>query len=88
LRQTFVKNIVNQGVSASYPFASLSVEPLARAAGVPYQRKKLVYIPDDPRLGRFRSQFKDMLAIMEERQPEGITDVDNTDEVVLKTGKG
>jgi hypothetical protein len=87
LRQTFVKNIVNQGVSASYPFASLSVEPLARAAGVPYQRKKLVYIPDDPRLGRFRSQFKDMLAIMEERQPEGITDVDNTDEVVLKLAK-
>lgn len=87
LRQTFVKDLVNQGVSASYPFASLSIEPLARAAGVPFHRKKLVYVPDDPRLGRFRSVFKNTLAIMEEREPEGITKTDNTDEVVLKLAK-
>lgn len=87
LRQTFVQDLVNQGISASYPFGSLSVEPLARAAGVPYHRKKLIYIPDDPRLGRFRPTFKNTLAIMEEREPLGITKTDNTDEVVLKLEK-
>ena len=83
LRRTFVRDIVFQGVSAAYPFAALSVEPLAKAAGVPYKRKKLVYIPDDPRLSRFRSTFKNTLAIMEERMPEGLEKDDNTDEVVL-----
>ena len=87
LRQTVVRELVNQGVSESYPFASLSIAPLAKAAGVPYARKRLVYIPDDPRLLRFRSTFKDMLAIMEERKPEGLKDVDNTDDVVLKLAK-
>jgi hypothetical protein len=87
LRQTFVKEIVNQGVSASYPYASLSVEPMAKAAGVPYKRKKIVYIPDDPRLSRFRPIFKNTLAIMEEREPAGVAKTDNTDEVVLKLAK-
>lgn len=89
LRETFVKEIVTQGVSASYPYASLSIEPLAKAAGVPYKRRKLVYIPDDPRLIRFQSTFKNTLAIMEERVPESIADKkpDNTDEVVAKLAK-
>lgn len=88
LRETIVKDIVTQGVSASYPFGALSVEPLAKAAGVPYKRRKLVYIPDDPRLKRFRSTFKNTLAILEERVPENIKDKpDNTDEIVVKLAK-
>ncbi|HEU4904185.1 MAG TPA: metallophosphoesterase, partial [Flavisolibacter sp.] len=87
LRETFVKDIVTQGISASYPFGSLSVEPMAKAFGVPYHRKKVVYIPDDPRLGRFRSTFKNMLAIMEEREPEDVDETDNTDKLVLKLAK-
>ncbi|WP_162944470.1 BamA/TamA family outer membrane protein [Flavisolibacter nicotianae] len=87
LRETFVKDIVTQGISASYPFGSLSVEPMARAAGVPYHRKKVVYIPDDPRLGRFRSTFQNSMVIMEERDPEGVQKKNNTDEIVLKLAK-
>ncbi|RYF86681.1 MAG: hypothetical protein EON98_02920, partial [Chitinophagaceae bacterium] len=87
LRQTFVKNIVIDGISASYPFGGLSIEPMARAAGVPMLRKKLVYIPDDPRLGRFRDVFKNTLATMEEREPDTLKKTDNTDEVVLKMAK-
>ncbi|HEX8315864.1 MAG TPA: metallophosphoesterase, partial [Flavisolibacter sp.] len=87
LRQTLVRNIVIDGISASYPFSGLSVEPLARAAGVPTLKRRLVYIPDDPRLGRFRDAFKNTLATMEERQPEGVKKTDNTDDVVLKLAK-
>ena len=87
LRQTFVKDIVADGISASYPFGGLSVEPLAKAAGVPTLRKKLVYIPDDPRLGRFREAFKNTLATLEERKPEDVDEDNNTDEVVLKLAK-
>jgi hypothetical protein len=87
LRQTFAKDIVEQGISASYPYASLSVGSLAQAVGVPYIRRKLVYVPSDPRLQRFRSNFSELPAILEEREPVGIKKTDNTDEVVLKLFK-
>jgi hypothetical protein len=87
LRGTALNELVSQGVSASYPYGSLSVEPLAKAAGVPYHRKKLVFIPDDPRLIRFRSTFKNTLAIMEEREPQDVKKTKNTDEVVLELAK-
>lgn len=87
LRQTFVKDVVAQGVSASYPFGALSMEPLSKAAGVPYLRDRLVYLPDDPRLSRFRADFKNMVALMEEREPVGVSKTDNTDELIIKLEK-
>ncbi|HEU4470001.1 MAG TPA: BamA/TamA family outer membrane protein [Flavisolibacter sp.] len=87
LRQTFVKDVVNDGISASYPYGALSMGVLSKAAGVPYLRNRLVYLPDDPRLDRFRADFKNMVALMEERQPPGVKKTDNTDEVVLKMAK-
>ncbi|HEX6334449.1 MAG TPA: metallophosphoesterase, partial [Flavisolibacter sp.] len=87
LRSPFAVDVVEDGVSASYPYAALSIPPLAQAAGVPTLRRKLVYIPDDPRLGRFRSTFKNTLAMLEEREPENITKTDNTDEVIIKLAR-
>jgi hypothetical protein len=87
LRQTFARDIVEDGVSASYPYASVSIGPLAQAAGVPYIRRKLVYVPGDPRLLRFRSDFSQLPAILEEREPVGVKKTDNTEEVVLKLFK-
>lgn len=84
LRQTFVKDIVTDGVSASYPYGALSMNTLSKAAGTPFLRDRLVYIPDDPRLQRFRANFKNMVALMEEREPLGVKKTDNTDELVLK----
>lgn len=87
LRQTAVKDILADGISASYPYASLSTETFARAAGVPFLKRRLVYIPDDPRLGRFRESFKNSLVIMEERQPDTLKKTHNTDEIVLNMAK-
>ncbi|HWI89706.1 MAG TPA: BamA/TamA family outer membrane protein [Flavisolibacter sp.] len=84
LRKTVVKDIVAEGVSASYPYGALSMETFSKAAGVPYLRDRLVYVPDDPRLQRFRADFKNMVALMEEREPVGVKKTDNTDELILK----
>lgn len=86
-RSPFTRDIVQDGISASYPFASLSVSPIAQATGIPPIRRHLVYIPDDPRLGRFRSTFKNTLAMLEEREPLGVRKADNTDELVLRLAK-
>ncbi|MFL5741419.1 MAG: BamA/TamA family outer membrane protein [Flavisolibacter sp.] len=84
LRQTTPRNVVQDGISASYPYGALSMETFSKAAGIPYLRNRLVYLPDDPRLARFRADFKNMMALMEERQPVGVKKTDNTDDVVLK----
>ena len=65
----FVRDIVNDGVSASYPFACLSIPPLAQVLGVPHATPQLVYIPDDPRLGRFRADYGNLFAFLEEHEP-------------------
>lgn len=87
LRQSFAKEVVEQGISASYPYVSLSIEPIAKAAGLPTIRRKLVYVPDDPRLNRFRNDFDSTLAVLEEREPINVKKTDNTDELVLKLAK-
>lgn len=86
-RVGLAKEVVEDGVSASYPFASLSIAPMAQAAGVPQIRRKLVYVPDDPRLERFRSSFQNRLAILEEREPADVKKTYNTSELVLRLQK-
>jgi hypothetical protein len=65
----FVKDVVSDGVSASYPYAALSVPPFAEVVGVPHANPKLVYVPDDPRLGKFRADYGNLFALFEEREP-------------------
>ena len=84
LQSQAAADIVADGVSASYPYSTLSIPPLSEAAGVPYNKVKLVYIPDDPRLGEFRDDFKNMLALFEERLPEGIDKGYDSEEVIDK----
>ncbi|MBL7741471.1 MAG: BamA/TamA family outer membrane protein [Chitinophagaceae bacterium] len=84
LRGTFVKDLVSDGVSASYPYAALSVPPLAEAVGVPHTQPRLVYIPDDPRLGKFRTDFANRFALFEERVPGNVKKSYSTDEMVEK----
>lgn len=84
LRGTFVKDVVQDGVSASYPFAALSVPDLAAAAGIHHAKPKLVYLPDDPRLGKYRADFANTLSILEEREPGRFKKTINTFDLVEK----
>ena len=77
-------DLVADGVSASYPYAALSVPVLAEAAGVPFLKVKLVYIPDDPRLDSFRKDFGNLMAYFEERQPGSNTKSFDSEEVIEK----
>src|SRR6185436_4369901 len=84
LQSEAAEDLVADGVSASYPYAALSVPVLAEAAGVPYLKVKVVYIPDDPKLGEFRKDFANLLVYMEERLPEGVKKGYDTEEVIEK----
>jgi hypothetical protein len=84
LQSEAVEDLVADGVSASYPYSTLSVPPLADAAAVPYGKVKLIYIPDDPKLGEYRDDFKNLLALYEERLPSNVDKGYDTGEVADK----
>lgn len=70
LRKTFVQDIVQDQISAAHPYGALVISPMAAAAGIYHTQPSLVYIPDDIRLGNYREEFANTLALFEER-PDG-----------------
>ncbi|MEO7393506.1 MAG: hypothetical protein ABIU11_01110, partial [Chitinophagaceae bacterium] len=87
LQSEAAADLVSDGISASYPYASLSMQVLADAAGVPYGKVRLVYIPDDPILGEYRKDFANTLATFEEKLPENVQKGFDTEEVADKLEK-
>ena len=84
LKGTFAQTVVVDGISASYPYGVLSVGTLAKATGVPFLPNTVVYIPDDPALGKFRSKYKNTLALLELRGEEDKDDKEyDTEEIIL-----
>ncbi|GAB3584185.1 hypothetical protein [Hymenobacter daeguensis] len=71
LRPTFLLNAVRDATSAAMPYGALTVPPLARAAGVPHTRPRLVYIrPDETALGPTSERFRGKVALLEEKYEE------------------
>lgn len=67
LRNTFIKSVVQDGISSSHPYAPLVIPTLADAAGIFHANPKIVYIPDDPRFGIYKNELANSLALFEER---------------------
>lgn len=67
LRNTFIKGIVQDGISSSHPYAPLVIPPMADAAGIFHANPQIFYIPDDPRFGIYREDFANTLILFEER---------------------
>src|SRR5688572_5878194 len=84
LQSEAAEDLVADGVSASYPYAALSVVPLSTAAGIPTLDVKVIYIPDDPKLGEHREDFKNLLAYLEDRLPDSVKKGSDTEELVEK----
>jgi hypothetical protein len=76
-RKTVIQSLVQDGISASHPYAALVVPSLAEAAGIYHTNPKVVYIPDDPRLGIYRQEFANTLALFEERPAGDWSDKSN-----------
>ncbi len=87
LQSEAAADLVADGISASYPYAALSVNELSKAAGIPQGDIRLVYIADDPKLGQFREDFAKMPALFEARLPDSTKKGYDTDEVAEKLEK-
>jgi hypothetical protein len=70
-QKTFIRKIVQDQISASFPYGALVVPELAEALQIDHVNPKLVVINDDSLLGKFREQFANRLCFLEERNPKG-----------------
>lgn len=74
LRQTFVRDVLDDFFSAQHPFAPLIVPVLADAAKVPHANPIIGLVAPDTALGEFVHLFANRVALLEEREPLGNSD--------------
>ncbi|MEM1128684.1 MAG: hypothetical protein AAGI71_18720, partial [Bacteroidota bacterium] len=67
LQGTVATDIVQDQIASIHPYGAFIVPQLASAAGIYHTNPRLVFVPDDPRLGRYRTQFGNTLMMFEER---------------------
>lgn len=94
LQNTIAENAVQDGISASHPFSAVTVPLLADAAGVMHTNPKIMWVPDDPRLGIYREEMANGVFLFEERPAGNRDDIEsfersekivNTPKVIKKT---
>ncbi len=74
LRESIAEDLVKDQISSANPFAPLVVVPLLEAVNILEAEPKLVFLPDDERLGEFREEFGDILGFIEEHPTESEDD--------------
>ena len=73
-RSNFIKKVAQEIISGSNPYAAFVVPPMAEAVNVYHTNPKLVFVPDDPRFGIYREDFKNRLGLFEERPAKDQSD--------------
>jgi hypothetical protein len=89
LRNTLAQDAVQDAISASHPFAAVTVPELADAAGVMHTNPRIVWVPDDPRLGIYRKDLANGVFLFEERPAGERIDVASfgSSEMIVSTDK-
>ena len=67
LRRTFVKGLIQDGISASHPYAAMAVPKLAEAAQIYHANPRYVWLPKQKALGDYNTDFAERLYLFEER---------------------
>jgi hypothetical protein len=68
-RHTLASDVVQDFISASHPYAPLTVPALAKALGIATAHPELFFIPDDPAFGYYRPMFANTVCTLEEKEP-------------------
>lgn len=79
MQNTFMERIIQDHVSAAYPYAGLSVPDIAHAAGVATGHQQLVYVPDDTAFGQYRSAVANKVFILVNNQSQGEKGITTTE---------
>lgn len=66
LQGTIADRIVQDQISSAHPAAPVIAGPIQEAAGILHTKVRLVLMPDDEALGKFRDEFAGLLGTFEE----------------------
>lgn len=69
VQEPFARTVVRDMISATHPYAPLTIPVLADAAGVIVPHPQYFYVPDDPALGLYRELFANKLCLLEPENP-------------------
>lgn len=67
---TFAKGVIQDHISASYPYAGLSIPIISNAAGVPAGDQQLYYVKYDSIYGHFNAEMENKVFILVNNQPQ------------------
>ena len=68
-RNTIAAKVVQDFISASHPYAPLTVPTFSKALGLVEASPELFLVPDDPAFGRYRDMFKNQVCMLELKKP-------------------
>ncbi len=71
---TFAEDVIQDQLASLHPFAAFAIPSLADAAGIYHTNPKLVYVPDDNRLGVYKDLFAGRIMMLEERPDDDMSD--------------
>lgn len=74
---TFTEGLLEDFYTGAHPYAPLTIGILSEAAGVYHTNPKLYYVPKQPQLGDFNSEFGDELYLIEEHVSDGHGDLES-----------
>ncbi len=84
LKATIAKDILQDQVVTGHPYAALTVPPFAEALGIPHANPEIVFVPEDPALGKYRSDFANSVLLFEEREPFDAEQTDKSEKAQKK----
>lgn len=86
---TFIQSIANDQVSVAYPYAPFTVPPMAEAAKIFHTNPRLVFLPQQEKLGEYNDEYANQLYLLEERPDDDQSDAPNfgNSKAVINTEK-
>jgi hypothetical protein len=71
LQDAFARDWLDDVTSAQHPFAALAVPPIADAVRVPHSNPVIGVIAPDKNLLHYENKFRNLVVVLEEREPLG-----------------
>lgn len=68
-KNTMVEDLMLDAGSIGHPWSALAVPPMADALGIKHTNPRMVYLGDDPNLGKYRKEFANAVYLFEEHGP-------------------
>ncbi len=76
-KHTFIEDIINDGVSMSYPYGAFGLPVMEQELGIYHTYPQIVYVPKQSALDTFNDKFGDDLYLFEQRLSGDWSDADN-----------